>query len=175
MRIVAALLTGFLLALSTDAAALVLCERKRKVAAREACRANETGALAGRGSAARAARVRRAPAGPAGPPPLRLVDAAGGDVGPVVSLVFLIDSVFDRDFPLIQAAMLRAPLTQPVLIGTSVDGVPVGKVLYQSADCTGTPLVEGGQLMPALQVIGSDRLHRDGSGDRPAARRVDRV
>ncbi len=151
-RLVATMVGALLVALAADATALVLCERKRKVAARESCRANETplslvelGTPGGAGA--------EGPPGPAGPPPLRLVDAAGSDVGPVVSLRILITFISDADNPLIQAVVQRAPLSEAALIGAGIAGAPSGRVFYQSADCSGTPLVQGG-IMAVLQVIG---------------------
>jgi hypothetical protein len=152
-RLVAAVLSGILLASSTDAAALVLCERKRRVTAREACRSNEQ-QLSPVGLGTPGGAGADGPAGPEGPEPLRLLDAMGADVGPVVNLHFNLPYVNDPDFPLIQAVLVRAPLPEPVLIGAGLAGIPVGTVYYQSQDCTGTPLVGEFSLLPTAEVIG---------------------
>ena len=153
MRTNASLALGLLIALSGDATALVLCQKKASVAARESCRPSET-PLSLVGLAEPGEPGAAGAQGPAGEAPLHLVDAAGNDVGPVVTLEFFLPSIIDPSLP-VQSALVRdPPLTDGALLGVGVAGIPVGKVRYVSFDCTGEPLLEPTGVIAELQVIG---------------------
>ena len=153
MRTSAPLALGLLIALSSDATALVLCRKKAAVAARATCRPSET-PLSLVGLAEPGAPGVPGTQGAAGAAPLHLVDAAGSDVGPVVALEFFLPSIFDSNFPLQSAVVQRPPLTDGALLGVGVAGTPVGRVRYASFDCTGQPLLPPTGLIAELQVIG---------------------
>lgn len=160
MRIIAALVLGLLMAPCTNANALVLCQKKHKVVARESCRPSESPlSLVGLGSPG----GQGAPGGqgPAGRPPLRVIDALGSDVGPLVVVDYRSSTTPDLDLALLVALVTRPPLTDGALLGLNVAGRPTGRLYYASSDCTGTPLVFPRGLMPALQAIGDTVFGQD--------------
>jgi hypothetical protein len=153
MRIVAALVLGLLIGPCTNAEALVLCQKKRKVVARASCRSNEKVlSLAGLGSPG--SKGAAGAQGPVGNPPLRLVDAAGNDVGPLVSVDFSGGGVTNRDAVWFIALVTRPPLADGALLSLDPSGRPNGRVFYASSDCTGTPLLIRKGLIASAQVIG---------------------
>ena len=153
MRVVATLAIGLLLGLATDAAAVVLCQKKRAVLARDGCRPGET-PLSLVGLGASGAPGAAGAQGPAGRAPLHLVDAVGSEVGPLVRVEFYLPQIYDQDAPLDLALLRQPPVSDGALLGVNVAGNPIGMLFYAYADCIGTPLVRRTGLMPVLQVIG---------------------
>ncbi len=154
MHVIATLAIGLLIALSTNAPALVLCQKKRAVLARESCRPSETPlSLVGLGvpGAPGATGTR----GPAGLAPLHLVDAVGSEVGPLVHAEdYLVTAIIDHDVPLYLALIRRPPLDDGALLGVNAAGRPTGMLFYVDAGCAGTPLFRGFGLMTILHVVG---------------------
>ena len=154
MRIVAALVLGLLIGPCTDAGALVLCNKKRKVVARASCRPNET-VLSLVGLGAPGSKGVPGAQGPVGGPPLRAVDAVGNDVGPLVIVDPNGSTSPNLDIVLFVALVTRPPLTDGALLSLDAAGRPTGLLLYASSDCTGTPLLIRKGLIASVQVIGN--------------------
>jgi hypothetical protein len=172
MSIVAALVLGLLIGSCTDASALVLCHKKRKVVARASCRPNEQVlSLVGLGSPG--SKGTAGAQGPVGGPPLRAVDAVGNDVGPLV--IFDSSSTSPiRDLVLFVALVTRPPLTDGALLGLDAAGRPTGgRLFYASSDCTGTPLLVRKGLIASVQVIGDTVFGPDGPSADPTAGSVE--
>jgi len=154
MHVIAALTVGLLLALSTSAPALVLCQKKRAVLARASCRTGETplslvglGALGAPGAAGAQ--------GSAGPTPLKVVDAVGTEVGPLVHAEdYLVTAIVDQETAVYLALTRRPPLDDGALLGLNAAGRPTGRIFYADANCGGTPLFQGFGLMTILHVVG---------------------
>ena len=170
MRIVAALVLGLLIGPCTDASALVLCQKKRKVVARASCRPNEN-VLSLAGLGAPGGQGTQGVQGPTGRPPLHVVDAVGSEVGPLVSVST--STSIDLDAPLFVALVTRAPLTDGALLGLNGAGGRTGLLLYASSDCTGTPLLIRRGLIPAVQVIGDTVFAPDAPSADPMAASIE--
>lgn len=153
MRIVAALVLGLLIGPYADAEALVLCQKKRKVVARASCRPNENAlSLAGLGSPG--SKGAAGSQGPVGNPPLRVVDAVGNDVGPLVNVDSSGGGGTNRDAVWFRALVTRPSLADGALLSLDPLGRPTGRVFYASSDCTGTPLLLRKGLIASAQAIG---------------------
>ncbi len=137
----------------SPASALVLCQaRDHSLFARTKCHRKETlvpltavgvaGATGAQGTV-----------GPRGPSAVRVIDAVGHEVGSVTNtdsfLVFVPDGSTQVTFVLLKST----PIGQPVLLGLDTAGDPTGSVSYASADCSGTPLIQGGGFLGLLQVV----------------------
>lgn len=149
-RIAASILPAVLA--SSPAAAFVLCQaRDHSLFARTACHRKETRVdltsvgLAGATGA-------QGTVGPGGPSPLRVIDAAGRPLGPVTNA----ESFLSINLPSAQVTFVllkSTPIGQSVVLGLDKSGDPTGSVSYVSADCSGTPLIQGGGFLGLLQVV----------------------
>lgn len=139
--------------LVAPAAGAVPCKtRTGAVVLREACRAKETRVhLAVPG--APGAPGLPGPDGSAGAWTIRVVDAAGRELGPAATVAWWLRDSFRGD-PIMDVLLQHDGIGGAALLGVDHDGTPAGRVYYAADDCSGPPMVEGGTFLPALQVIG---------------------
>jgi len=155
-------------ALGADAA--VLCKtRGDALVARETCRKKDIPFA-----------VEPGPQGPAGSPgakgatgrwPVRVVDAAGNDVGPAVYLEWylVLSGPSLVGLPIAYAVAQHPALGGAVLLGIDVQGNPTGAVYYASSDCTGPAVIRADGFMPVVEVIGDTVFVPSGPGAPAAA------
>ena len=111
--------------------------------------------------------------GPVGGPPLRAVDAAGNDVGPLVSVDQGGSTSSNFDVVMFLVFVTRPPLTDGALLSLDAAGRPTGKLFYASSDCTGTPLLLRKGLIASAQTIGDTVFGPSGPSADPMAASVE--
>jgi hypothetical protein len=134
---------------ATSASAVTLCRSKRgPVNAREACKKSETpltpealGVVAPTGA--------RGAQGAAGVPNVVLVDAAGIEVGPVLS----VSATASNNQVAISTVFSHPTLPGPMLVAVTGDGRVGLYVSYESTDCTGEAFTEFSGWLPILSGV----------------------
>jgi hypothetical protein len=149
-------LVGSLLG-SAGPADAVLCKTKAgAVVLRDACRAKETTldmSVVGPGGAPGAPGAD----GAVGSPPLRLIDATGRVVGPVVMLFWYVQEDADSlpGSTLMHVLIRHDAVGGAAVLGIDYAGQPSGSVFWTGANCTGDAMALGDTFLPVVEVIGS--------------------